>query len=154
MSPFMTKLLSAVVAIAALALVFASNPARAEIEYPWCARYSGFGATNCGFTSRAQCMATVAGVGGICARNPSYSGRMPRVPREAPLNLWSLGIDVQYPWCAVMTGRGGGGGTNCGFVTRGQCMATISGIGGVCFENPAYVSRADSAPPRHHRKKR
>jgi hypothetical protein len=46
-----------------------------------------------------------------------------------------------YPWCAEYNGREGGG-TNCGFVTLAQCRATISGIGGRCYTNPAYP------PPR------
>jgi hypothetical protein len=50
--------------------------ARAEAQnYPWCAQYSGKalgGAMNCGFTSFAQCMATVSGVGGFCVRNNTY----------------------------------------------------------------------------------
>ncbi|MGC1465423.1 MAG: DUF3551 domain-containing protein [Pseudolabrys sp.] len=45
--------------------------------------------------------------------------------------------EVLYPWCALEGGKGGGA-TNCGFVNRAQCMATISGIGGYCYENPAY----------------
>lgn len=58
-----------------------------------------------------------------------------------------------YKWCAVYGGRGGGDGTNCGFVTLEQCRATISGIGGSCEENPRYTGRADApvrrAPKRH-----
>ena len=44
----------------------------------------------------------------------------------------------QYPWCAQY-GTYGGGGRNCGFVTYGQCMATVSGIGGFCERNSFYV---------------
>ncbi len=46
-------------------------PAHAQ-NYPWCAQYSGRalgGATNCGFVSFAQCMATVSGIGGFCVQN-------------------------------------------------------------------------------------
>lgn len=43
-----------------------------------------------------------------------------------------------YPWCAYY-GTGDGNGTNCGFVTRDQCMATVSGIGGYCDRNTQYV---------------
>ncbi len=43
-----------------------------------------------------------------------------------------------YPWCAY-EGTGDGYATNCGFVTRDQCMATISGIGGYCEPNNQYV---------------
>lgn len=48
--------------------------------------------------------------------------------------------EIEYPWCAIYGGRGGGG-TNCGFSTLQQCMATISGIGGSCERNPMYPSR-------------
>ncbi len=43
-----------------------------------------------------------------------------------------------YRWCAQY-GRGGGGATNCGFVTLGQCQATVSGIGGFCVRNQFYT---------------
>ena len=36
-----------------------------------------------------------------------------------------------YPWCAYCSGRGFGGATNCGFTSFQQCMATVSGIGGL-----------------------
>ena len=46
---------------------------------PWCAEYSGGGtggggATNCGFYSFEQCLATVRGIGGFCIRNPFELG--------------------------------------------------------------------------------
>ena len=44
-----------------------------------------------------------------------------------------------YPWCAVYGGADTGGGTNCGFVTFEQCMATRSGMGGFCERNTQYV---------------
>src|SRR5215472_19380733 len=50
------------------------TPAHAQ-NYPWCAYYSGRGfggATNCGFTSFQQCMATVSGIGGFCQLNNMY----------------------------------------------------------------------------------
>jgi hypothetical protein len=43
-----------------------------------------------------------------------------------------------YPWCAIYS-TGDGNATNCGFVTREQCMATVSGIGGYCEPNNLYV---------------
>ena len=43
-----------------------------------------------------------------------------------------------YRWCAQY-GRGGGGATNCGFVTFSQCQATVSGIGGFCVRNQFYT---------------
>jgi hypothetical protein len=38
-----------------------------------------------------------------------------------------------YPWCAQYSGDVGG--QNCGFSTLQQCRATVSGIGGFCYEN-------------------
>lgn len=56
--------------------------------------------------------------------------------------------EVQYPWCAQYSGEQGDGGTNCGFVTHAQCMASISGVGGICYENPAYgLSSAQRKKP-------
>jgi hypothetical protein len=57
-----------------LALLLAvPSPATAEVQYPWCAQYRPpLDATNCGFTSYPQCMATISGIGGICYPNPAY----------------------------------------------------------------------------------
>jgi hypothetical protein len=64
--------------------------------------------------------------------------------------LFALGISIvaagigaraeaeNYPWCADYSG----GGTNCGFVTFEQCLATVSGIGGFCNRNTQYVPGA------------
>jgi hypothetical protein len=41
-----------------------------------------------------------------------------------------------YPWCAVYSAHGA---ENCGFSTYGQCMATLSGMGGFCNPNTQYV---------------
>jgi hypothetical protein len=45
--------------------------------YPWCAQYSGRsgGASNCGFSTWNQCMATVSGIGGFCVPNQFYNPR-------------------------------------------------------------------------------
>jgi len=75
----------AAIALAALTLS-AAAPARAYEKpydpYPWCAAY-GYdmgGASNCGFLTWEQCMATVSGVGGFCEPNQFYNprGRPPR----------------------------------------------------------------------------
>jgi hypothetical protein len=50
-----------------------------------------------------------------------------------------------YPWCAQYGGFFGDGGTNCGFTTYEQCLATISGMGGACERNLQYVP-----PPGPH----
>jgi hypothetical protein len=39
-------------------------------NYPWCGYYKED--VNCGFTTYEQCMATVRGTGGYCARNTQY----------------------------------------------------------------------------------
>jgi hypothetical protein len=62
--------------LATLALGFAaSTRSAAAIEYPWCAQYSGQdgGGRNCGFSTLAQCIATVSGMGGGCVRNLFYN---------------------------------------------------------------------------------
>lgn len=49
-------------------------PAAAQ-NYPWCAYYGGMygdGGTNCGFTTREQCMEALSGNGGSCDLNTQY----------------------------------------------------------------------------------
>ncbi len=41
-----------------------------------------------------------------------------------------------YPWCGFYDT--GDQAINCGFVSREQCMATVSGIGGFCMPNNTY----------------
>jgi hypothetical protein len=53
----------------------------------------------------------------------------------------------EWPWCAYY-GALGMGATNCGFATRAQCQAAISGVGGFCQTNPRYV------PPRRSKARR
>jgi hypothetical protein len=55
---------------------------------------------------------------------------------------------LNYPLC----------GQNCGFSTREQCMADVSGIGGFCESNNLYVPKtagtaATSSPHRRMRHK-
>ncbi len=42
-----------------------------------------------------------------------------------------------YPWCSSFHD---GAGTNCGFSTYEQCMATARGTGGYCAPNNSYVA--------------
>mgnify|MGYP003334465122 CR=1 FL=1 len=60
-----------------------------------------------------------------------------------------------YRWCAEMGGGGEGGFTNCYFITREQCEATVAGVGGFCRPNQFYTgpSRTD-VPARRDDKKR
>jgi hypothetical protein len=59
---------------------------------------------------------------------------------------------VDWPWCADLAGKDGGGGTNCGFASWAQCQAAISGIGGWCYPNPYY--RGAPVPRRRDRPRR
>lgn len=63
----------------------------------------------------------------------------------APQAVSSAHASDRYPWCAVYSERTVGA-TNCGFMTLAQCRATISGIGGMCEPNPAYVSPRSRKP--------
>jgi hypothetical protein len=60
--------------------------------------------------------------------------------------------ETLYPWCAFYSGMDNQA-TNCGFVTNDQCRATISGNGGICYENPAYPA-APPAPQRRRAQQR
>ncbi len=51
-----------------------------------------------------------------------------------------------YPWCAYYSGSMGGGGTNCGFISYEQCMATVSGIGVMCMRNTQFVPPVGPRP--------
>jgi hypothetical protein len=42
-----------------------------------------------------------------------------------------------YPWCSNFHD---GAGTNCGFSTYEQCMATARGTGGYCAPNTSYAA--------------
>ena len=44
------------------------------------------------------------------------------------------------PWCAFLGSGRDGGGTECLYYTIAQCRASVSGMGGYCFENPDYKS--------------
>ena len=46
------------------------------------------------------------------------------------------------PWCAFLGGGRDGGGTECLYYSYPQCMATVSGLGGYCFENPWLTQAA------------
>jgi hypothetical protein len=53
----------------------------------------------------------------------------------------------EYPWCA----RYDAWAYNCGFATFQQCLATISGAGGICTPNPRAVAIGDERPRRQKR---
>jgi hypothetical protein len=56
-----------------------------------------------------------------------------------------------YPWCAQYSGDVGG--ENCGFSTMQQCQATVSGIGGYCYQNPMFA-QVNQPGRRYYRQQR
>ena len=70
----------------------------------------------------------------------------------AMLALASPVAAIEYPWCAQYGGEDGGG-RNCGFVSREQCMDTIRGMGGFCEPNLFYKGAAER-PAKPERKRR
>jgi hypothetical protein len=63
----------AIIAGAAALYALSGTAAHAQ-NYPWCSQYTGSmgGSMNCGFSTYAQCMANVSGIGGFCIRNDTY----------------------------------------------------------------------------------
>jgi uncharacterized protein DUF3551 len=57
--------------------------------------------------------------------------------------LASAQSPYSYPWCSRQAGRDFDT-TSCYFTSYEQCMTTISGIGGWCYQSPYY--HASSAP--------
>lgn len=55
---------------------------------------------------------------------------------------------AQAAWCAMLRN----GGTNCGFATIAQCQAAISGVGGVCNQDPASARTEPGRAPPDRRK--
>jgi hypothetical protein len=67
--------------------------------------------------------------------------------------LTSAQSPYSYPWCSRQGGRDSVT-TSCYFTSYPQCMTTISGIGGYCYQNPSYHASAaaplvKSRRPRH-----
>jgi hypothetical protein len=62
--------------ITAITLVVVFLSSAAQADGTWCAQLgTRGGATNCGFYSFEQCMATASGNGGFCQRNPFSLGK-------------------------------------------------------------------------------
>jgi hypothetical protein len=73
-------LMLGVAGIALLVQVVTIQPSAAYIAYPWCA-YSGGrdgAGPSCGSSTFEQCLATVSGTGGYCARNRYYEEPAPQ----------------------------------------------------------------------------
>jgi hypothetical protein len=54
---------------------------------------------------------------------------------------------TSYPWCARAY-KMESSSTSCYFTSRAQCMTTLSGIGGYCFESPYYHAQPARAAKR------
>jgi hypothetical protein len=62
---------------------------------------------------------------------------------------------IYYPWCALYSGSETGGGSNCYFSTREQCMDTVRGNGGICEPNAFYdAARPEERAPLKQAPKR
>ena len=60
------------------------------------------------------------------------------------LGGWTFGFDRQGPYCLYDREH-----TNCGYPSFAACLATASGAGGYCAQNPRYVAEP---PPRNRRR--
>jgi hypothetical protein len=59
-----------------------------------------------------------------------------------------------YRYCAELGGGGEGSFTNCYFVTRAQCEATVAGVGGFCRPNMFYDGeRANTTEDRRGKRR-
>jgi hypothetical protein len=67
---------------------------------------------------------------------------------ESPLA--SAQSPYSYPWCARLYKENAP--TSCYFTSYQQCMTTISGIGGYCYQSPYYRAPTAKRPvgPRRH----
>jgi hypothetical protein len=67
----------------------------------------------------------------------------------APVTAAHAQSAYDYPWCAVYTGNHGpGGAMSCYYASYGQCMQTMSGIGGHCIRSPYYGHGPDQRSQR------
>ena len=56
-----------------------------------------------------------------------------------------------YPWCAVEGETFSGESRNCGFVSYAQCVESVRGQTGICFENVWGANRPSVMPPEEKR---
>jgi len=77
----MHKVLAPLAVLVAVVGTAPASFAQSAYDYPWCSirgGWAGGGGQSCYFTSHAQCMASLSGIGGTCIRNPGYRGAEPR----------------------------------------------------------------------------
>ena len=116
-----------VMPVLALALAYAAPAAAA----PWCI-LDARGNSNCGFQTFEQCLASQAGGGGSCQRNPDEPAGSGQTDRGSVAQEPSQPAAAAGTWC-LHDSRGN---TNCGFQTFQQCIANQPGGGGSCQRNP------------------
>jgi hypothetical protein len=76
-----TSLLSLAAGAVVAAGVLAGSPARAQVDYPWCAITSlNLGTPVCDYATLEQCRASIVGGGGFCQPNGRVApqAQMPR----------------------------------------------------------------------------
>jgi hypothetical protein len=56
-----------------------------------------------------------------------------------------------YPWCAKIITKSVE--TSCYYATKELCTQTISGVGGFCYQNPAYRGPAARAARAVHKRR-
>lgn len=62
------------------------------------------------------------------------------------LGGWTWDFDRQGPFCLYDREY-----TNCGYPSFAACLATASGAGGYCAQNPRFVAERPAPPPRRRR---
>ena len=55
--------------------------------------------------------------------------------------------DANAPFCSLINTLGGGS-PRCDFYTYHQCQATVAGLAGTCFANPAVQGSENRMPSR------
>jgi hypothetical protein len=58
-----------------------------------------------------------------------------------PTDLASAQSPYSYPWCSRQDTKDSNA-TSCYFTSYQQCMTTLSGIGGYCYQSPYYHASA------------
>jgi hypothetical protein len=68
-----------------------------------------------------------------------------------PTDLASAQSPYSYPWCSRQDTKDSNA-TSCYFTSYQQCMTTLSGIGGYCYESPYYHASPTNAPARRRQR--
>ncbi len=68
------------------------------------------------------------------------------------IQAYSAQSPTSYPWCAKAY-KTDTSGISCYFTSREQCMTTLSGLGGYCFQSLYYHAALGktAVQPRSHR---